>query len=72
MSDIREHAKLVAEQPDTPSEAKIALLAMRAVIDHYEWRLLDLDVKYRKSEYNYASQMLTEANRKMKEHKDGS
>jgi hypothetical protein len=68
MSELQQRARDAANDPDCPTEAKIVLLAQAGVIDHYEWRLLELEKKYRYAEYNYAGAMLTEANRKVKEY----
>ena len=69
MTELKEHAREIANDPELPTEARVALLALCGVVDHYEWQILDLEVKRRKAEYNYASTKLEQASAKLKEHK---
>jgi len=69
MSDLEQEATSACNNPLCTPEARIVILAQRGVIDHMEWQLADLEVRYRKAEYNYASTKLKQANAKLKEHK---
>lgn len=71
MSDLLERARAAADNDNCPEEAKVCLMALCGVIEHHEWSMLDLQVKYRKSEYNYAGVMLTDATKRMEEYKNG-
>ena len=44
--------------------------AMQGVADHRKWELLDMEVKWRRAENNYAGTMLELATKKLKEHND--
>ena len=68
--DLREQARSCALKPDQDQEVKILLLALCGVADHRERELLEMEVKWRKAEYNYASTKLTQSNSKLERYKN--
>jgi len=71
MTELIERARLCADDHGLPEEAKICLLALCGVVEHRDWQLREMEVKWRYAEYNYASTMLELAQKKLKDHKDG-
>lgn len=61
MSDLTKQARRLAFEEETTRETQVVLLALCAVIDGLRYDIGELEIKYRKAEYNYASTKLEQA-----------